>query len=248
MRTIIAVLAISVFFIVFFPICLLLLLLRKFNRRLASRISQCIVRNAFRVVMYLGGMRRIVVGKENIPKDTPVLYAANHRSLLDPALGYITLPNLTGFVAKKEIAKVPFLNLWMKNVNCLFLDRSDLRAGMKTILTCIDYINEGYSIFIAPEGTRSHSAELLPFKDGSLKPAQKTGCPIIPVAITGTDELFENHFPWLHRTKVVIEYGKPIYLKDLPPEVQKHPGAYVREIVTELLKGHEALRTQSTQK
>ncbi len=241
MRTIAALFVIIIFFILFFPVCLLLLLLRKFNRKLASRISQCIVRGAFRAAMWPGGMKRIVKGLENIPKDTPVLYAANHRSILDAALGYIAVPNLTGFVAKKEIKKVPFLNLWMLNVNCLFLDRSDLRAGMKVILTCIDYIKDGYSIFIAPEGTRSHEKEPLPFKDGSLKPAQKTGCPIIPVAITGTDDLFENHKPWLRRTRVVIEFGKPIYLNELSPEIQKRPGAYVREKVVEMLNGHEAL-------
>lgn len=241
MRTLLAIFVIVLFFIIFFPVCLLLLLLRKFNRKLASRISQWIVRGAFKAAMWPGGMKRIVLGTENVPKDTPVLYAANHRSLLDAALGYIAVPNLTGFVAKKEIKKVPFLNLWMYNVNCLFLDRSDIKAGLKVILTCIDYIKEGYSIFIAPEGTRSHDKDPLPFKDGSLKPAQKTGCPIIPVAITGTDDLFENHKPWLRKTKVVIEFGKPIYLNELDPEMQKHPGAYVREKVMELLAGHDAL-------
>ncbi len=240
MRTIAAVFVISLFFILFFPICLLLLLLRKFNRKLASRISQCIVRGAFKASMWPGGMKYTVLGKENVPADTPVLYAANHRGILDAALGYIAVPNLTGFVAKKEIRKVPFLNLWMYNVNCLFLDRSDIKAGLKVILTCIDYIKEGYSIFIAPEGTRSHEKDPLPFKDGSLKPAQKTGCPIIPVAITGTDDLFENHKPWLKKTKVILEFGKPIYLNELDPEIQKHPGAYVREKVIEMLNGHDA--------
>ncbi len=241
MRTILAVLVIVIFFILFFPICLLLLLLRKFNRRLASRISQTIVRGAFKAAMWPGGMKYTILGKENVPKDTPVLYAANHRSLLDAALGYIAVPNLTGFVAKKEIRKVPFLNLWMYNVNCLFLDRSDIKAGLKVILTCIDYIKDGYSIFIAPEGTRSHDKDPLPFKDASLKPAQKTGCPIIPVAITGTDDLFENHKPWLRKTKVILEFGKPIYLNELDPETQKHPGAYTREKVMEMLAGHEDL-------
>lgn len=242
MRTILAALVIILFFIIFFPACLLLLLLRKCNRKLASRISQFLVRNAFRLSMWPGGMKRIVKGLENIPKDQAVLFAANHRSLLDPALGYIVLPTLTGFVAKKEIAKVPFLNLWMLNVNCLFLDRKNIRKGMQTILKTTDYIKEGYSMFIAPEGTRSHDKDPLPFKDGSLKPAQKTGCPIVPVAITGTDELFENHKPWLYKTKVVIEFGKPIYLGELSPEIQKHPGAYVREKVMDMLAGHEELR------
>lgn len=242
MRTILAALAISIFFILSLPINLLLLLLRKKHRRLASRISQCIVRNAFRFVMFFAGMKRTVIGLENIPKDEPVLFAANHRSLMDAPLGYITLPVLTGFVSKIEISKVPFLNLWMKNVNCLFLDRSDVRAGMKVILSCIDYIKEGFSIFIAPEGTRSQTDELLPFKDGSLKPAQKTGCAIIPVAITGTDVLFENHKPWIHKANVIIEYGKPIYLKDLSAEDQKKPGAYVRQVVSDMLAGHKALQ------
>lgn len=241
MRTILAVFVIAVFFILFFPVCLLLLLLRKWNRRLASRISQFLVRGAFKACMWPGGMRYTILGTENVPKDTPVLYAANHRGILDAAIGYIAVPNLTGFVAKKEIRKVPFLNLWMYNVNCLFLDRSDIKAGLKVILTCIDYIKDGYSIFIAPEGTRSHKKDPLPFKDGSLKPAQKTGCPIIPVAITGTDDLFENHKPWLRKTKVILEFGKPIYLNELDPEIQKHPGAYVREKVIELLAGHDAL-------
>lgn len=241
MRTILAVFVIAVFFILFFPVCLLLLLLRKWNRRLASRISQFLVRGAFKACMWPGGMRYTILGTENVPKDTPVLYAANHRGILDAAIGYIAVPNLTGFVAKKEIRKVPFLNLWMYNVNCLFLDRSDIKAGLKVILTCIDYIKDGYSIFIAPEGTRSHEKDPLPFKDGSLKPAQKTGCPIIPVAITGTDDLFENHKPWLRKTKVILEFGKPIYLNELDLEIQKHPGAYVREKVIELLAGHEAL-------
>ncbi|MBQ3029553.1 MAG: 1-acyl-sn-glycerol-3-phosphate acyltransferase [Lachnospiraceae bacterium] len=241
MRTILAVFVIAVFFILFFPVCLLLLLLRKWNRRLASRISQFLVRGAFKACMWPGGMRYTILGTENVPKDTPVLYAANHRGILDAAIGYIAVPNRTGFVAKKEIRKVPFLNLWMYNVNCLFLDRSDIKAGLKVILTCIDYIKDGYSIFIAPEGTRSHEKDPLPFKDGSLKPAQKTGCPIIPVAITGTDDLFENHKPWLRKTKVILEFGKPIYLNELDPEIQKHPGAYVREKVIELLAGHDAL-------
>ena len=241
MRTVLAVFVIVIFFILFFPICLLLLLLRKFNRRLASRISQFLVKGAFRAAMWPGGMKYTIIGKENVPTDTPVLYAANHRSLLDAAIGYIGVPNLTGFVSKKEVRKGPILNLWMYNVNCLFLDRSDIKAGLKVILTCIDYIKEGYSIFIAPEGTRSHDKDPLPFKDASLKPAQKTGCPIIPVAITGTDDLFENHKPWLKKTKCILEFGKPIYLADLDPELQKHPGAYVREKVMEMLATHDAL-------
>lgn len=241
MRTILTVLAISLFFIISFPFCLLLLLLRRFNRRLASRISQFIVRNAFRFVMFFAGMHRKVIGVENVPRDRAVLFAANHKSIMDAPLSYIAIPVLTGFVSKIEISRIPFLNLWMKNVNCIFFDRSDMRAGMKMILTTIDYIKDGYSILISPEGTRSHTDEPLEFKDGSLKAAQKTGCPIVPVAITGTDDMFENHMPWVHKQKVIIEFGKPILLSELPPEIQKKPGEYVRAAVVEMLKKHKEM-------
>ena len=73
---------------------------------------------------------------------------------------------------------------WMKALYCLFLDRKDIKAGLKTILQGIEYIKRGISICIFPEGTRNRTDEMLPFKEGSMKIAEKTGCPIIPMAIT----------------------------------------------------------------
>lgn len=77
------------------------------------------------------------------------------------------MPGLTGFVAKKELKKVPVISWWMRNLYCLFLDRNDTREGLKTILEGIDYIKKGISIVIFPEGTTSHTLDLLPFKEGS---------------------------------------------------------------------------------
>ena len=239
MRTILLFIFLALFFIISLPAYLILLLLRKKNRRLSSVISQKIVQAAFRFVTIPSGMKRVVLGLENVPKDTPVLYVSNHRSLADIPMAYITVPNLMGFVAKIETKKIPFLSWWMVLVNCLFLDRSDMRAGMKMVLDGIDSIKQGYSIFIAPEGTRNHGDELLPFKEGSFKMAEKTGCPIIPVAISGTDDVFENSFPWIKKATCVIEYGKPVYPEQLSKEERKVIGAYCRDIITEMLKGHE---------
>jgi len=239
MRTILVFLFLAIFFIVTFPFYLILLLLRKKNRHLSSVIAQKFVKFGFRFVTFPAGMKRVVLGLENVPKDTAVLYVSNHRSLADIPMAYITVPNLMGFVAKIEIKKAPFLSWWMELVNCLFLDREDPRAGMKMILTGIEYIKDGYSIFIAPEGTRSHTDELLPFKEGSLKMADKTNCPIIPVAISGTDDVFENSFPWVKKAVTVIEYGKPIDPASLSKEERKFMGAHCRDVITEMLKDHE---------
>ena len=156
-------------------------------------------------------------------------------------VAYTSVPNLTGFIAKKEIAKIPFLRTWMRYLNCLFLDRDNIREGLKTILEGVELVKKGYSVFISPEGTRNHQKEMLPFKEGSLKIAEKSGCPIIPVSLSNTDEVFENHFPWVRKTHVIIEFGKPVYPKELEKEQQKHLGAYVQNIIKETLEKNQAL-------
>ncbi len=238
MRTILVVLALLLFFLGFLPVYLVLFLLRRKFRRGTSIVAQTIVKYAFKFVMFFSGMKTICLGIDNVPKDKAVLYVSNHRSIVDIPAAYMTLPNLTGFISKIENKKIPFLSWWMELVNCLFLDRDDMRAGMKTILTAIDYVKDGYSIFIAPEGTRSQGTELLPFKEGSLKIADKTNCLIIPVAISGTDDVFENNGHRIKKATCVIEYGTPIDPEALTKEERKCMGAMCRDIITEMLKGH----------
>ena len=107
------------------------------------------------------------------------------------------------------------------------------------ILTAIDQVKSGISICIFPEGTRNkdkeHPNSLLPFKEGSFKIAQKTKCPIIPMVMTGTADVFENHFPWVHSTEVTLTYGKPILVSELDKEDQKHLGAYCQNIIQQML-------------
>ena len=78
----------------------------------------------------------------------------NHRSYFDILGGYTTVPGLMGFVAKKEMLGYPLLRSWMKNVNCLFLDRENLKEGLKTILEGIEHVKSGISVWIFPEGTK----------------------------------------------------------------------------------------------
>lgn len=89
----------------------------------------------------------------------------------------------------------------MKRLYCLFLDRENPKEGLKTILQAIDYVKHGISICIFPEGTRNKGEELslLPFHNGSFKIAEKTGCPIIPMSLNNTCDIFEGHFPFIKR-------------------------------------------------
>lgn len=241
MRLILIVLFLLIFFIISIPLFIIEYIIGKFNRRAQVASSQRTVVAAFHVVLFLAGVKRTVIGVENIPRDEPVLYIANHRSYFDVPISYVSLPTLTGYMAKKEIRRIPFLRTWMYFLQCLFLDRDDIRQGMKTILQAIEQIKAGYSVFISPEGTRNHGKEMLPFKEGSFKVAEKTGCAIIPVALTNTDEIFENHSPWVKSAKVVIEFGKPIYPNQLDKEERKHLGSYVQNIIKEMLDKNASL-------
>lgn len=236
MKTLFVALFLLIFFILGSPLFLVLNLIGKKDPRKKAIYSQRIVVSAFRIILKVCGIKTTVLGLENIPKDQSVLFVFNHRSYFDILVAYTSVNTLAGFVAKKEIEKVPFLRVWMRNINCLFLDRDNIREGLKTILQGIEQIKNGYSIFIAPEGTRNQSDTLLPFKEGSLKIAEKAKCPIIPVSMNNTDEGFEKHYPWIKKAHVVIEYGEPIIIDSLSKDHQKFLGAYVQRIISETLE------------
>lgn len=243
----IAVFVVS-FLILSIPLFFIEWIIGKFNPSLRDISSLRIVQWAFKVVIWLSGVKLTVIGEENIPKDTAVLFIGNHRSYFDIVLTYARCRGLTGYVAKKEMLKIPLLSRWMKFLHCLFLDRSDVREGLRTILSAIDKVKSGISIMIFPEGTRNKNEselDLLPFHEGSFKIATKSGCPIIPVSINNSSALFEDHLPYVKKAPVIIEYGKPIYVKELPKEQQKFVGRYVQDIIVETLKKNKSALAES---
>lgn len=226
----------AVFSLIALPV---LALVGKINVNARSWAAYKIVTNAFRVIKFLSGAKVTLIGKENIPKGETVLYVGNHRSYYDIVLLYTIIPGLAGFMAKKEMEKAPILNIWMKYMNCLFLNRSDIREGLKTILEGIEKMKSGISMVIFPEGTRNKSEselDMLPFKEGSFKLAEKASSPIIPVALHNTNNCLEKNFPKIRKTNVVIEFGKPIYMDKLDKDEKKFLGVYTRNLIIDMLK------------
>lgn len=222
------------FLILSMPLMLAEWIIGKFNMDVKSRSSLAIVNWAFRCVTFLSGTKLIVKGRENIPDDRAVLYVGNHRSFFDIVLTYPLVKGPTGYVAKKEMEKVPLLSIWMKDLHCLFLDRDNIKEGMKTILAAIEKAKSGISICIFPEGTRNKTADtFLPFHEGSFKIAEKSGVPIIPMTIVNSAAVFEDHMPKIRKATVVIEYGKPIDVSALSREEKKNLGASVKSVIEE---------------
>ena len=243
-RFILVAITVIGFLILSIPILIIEWIIGKFSSQTKEISSLRIIQTVFKFILWVAGTKVTVIGEENVPKDTPVLYIGNHRSYFDIVLTYSRCPIRTGYIAKKEMEHYPLLSNWMRYLHCLFLDRKDIKQGLKTILTAIEKVKSGISICIFPEGTRSKSAdetELLPFHEGSFKIATKSGCAIIPMSINNTAEIFEAHMPKIKSTHVVLEYGKPIYVKDLSKEDQKHLGEYTRNIILETLRKNKEL-------
>ncbi len=226
------------FLVLMIPVHLILRIIGIWNPELRYKIGNAIVYHAFRWELFQAGAHITIEGKENIP-DEAVLFVTNHRSYFDILLLHTTSGKRPGFVAKAEMDKFLLLNWWMRNINCLFLDRQDMRSGVQMIKDGAELIKKGHSMVICPEGTRNQQHEMLPFKEGSLKMADKADCPVVPVAIIDSDQMLEIR-PGFHiksgSPKVI--YGKPFYIKDLDKDNRKHAGAYVQEIIRDMIEAH----------
>ena len=227
------------YLIIGIPVLLIEWVIGKFNPRARDISSLRMVQAAFKLMLWITGSDITYIGHENVPKDQAVLYVGNHCSYFDILLTYSMCPDLTGYVAKAEMPKVPLLRDWMRVINCLFMDRDDMRQQVKTIVEGINLLKKGKSLIIFPEGTRSKDGNMIPFKEGSMKMASKTGCPIIPIAITNSAQIWEAHLPYIRPAHVIVEYGAPIYPKELSKEDQKFLGSYAQHKIQEMLDQHK---------
>ena len=133
-----------------------------------------------------------VTGTENIP-DGPVVFVSNHQGYADiPIFGAVITMKQIGFVAKTSLGKIPVFGEWIRDIRSVFIERDDPRASLKTIEEGIALLNQGFSLVIFPEGTRSKGPQTGEFKRGSLRLATKPGIPVVPVTLSGTYHVFED--------------------------------------------------------
>lgn len=177
-----------------------------------------------------------IIGKENIPEESCV-FVGNHQGNFDilALKGYIDKP--MGFIAKKELEKLPGVSYWMKQVHCVFMDREDPRDSVRAILEGVENLKRGISMVIYPEGTRSQGKEMLEFKKGAMKLAIKAGAPIVPVTINESYKIFEAQKGKKTKPiKVDMIFSEPIYPKNLTKEELNNLSERVKGVIEENLK------------
>ena len=141
-----------------------------------------------------------------------------------------------GFIAKIELEKIPFLRDWMRIINCLFINREDMRQQVEVILEGIKMLKEGKSMLVFPEGTRTRDGKIMEFKAGSFKLATKSKVPIIPVTIDGTYKALEGNDNKLKAGDVYIYFHEPVMANELPKEEAGRINEYVRDIIKKPLE------------
>lgn len=162
-----------------------------------------------------GNIEAEFYGIENIPDEDGFIMYPNHQGLFDTLMFFASSPKPLAFVIKKEAASIVFLRRVIQATGSLSIDREDMRQSMKVINQMADEVKEGRNYVIFPEGTRSRLGnQLLEFKAGSFKAAQKAKCPIVPCALVNSYVPFDEN----SIRKVTV---KLIYLPMIPYEEYK---------------------------
>jgi 1-acyl-sn-glycerol-3-phosphate acyltransferase len=192
------------------------------SRKSVNAADEYIYRTARKMVnhfMKISDSKAVIRGLENIPEG-PCVFVSNHQAIFDVFLLISNIDKPFGFVAKKEIKSYPFIGFWIKSIHSVFMDRSNIREGMKAINEGVERIREGYSLIIFPEGTRSLKSEMAPFHKGSMKLAVKAGVPIVPITLNGTYKVLETGNQ-VRRHVMNLIVHKPIIMSELSARDRK---------------------------
>ena len=191
-----------------------------FNRDLQNGFLTAVTRSWGYLMITLAGSKVEVIGKEKIPKEGSFLFIGNHQSHLDipTLLGFA--PKLIGFVAKKELMLIPFINIWILRIGGVYIERKNLRKAIETVDTRIKNLKTSdTSLVIFPEGHRSKGKPMSHFKPGSIKLAVREGINIIPFSIEGTYRMLEGYDKiGINRSDIRLTFNDPIITSELSEE------------------------------
>jgi len=150
------------------------------------------------------------LGLERIPRDRPVVYASNHSSMFDIWALAATLPGSVRFMAKQELARIPLVGRAMIAAGHVVIDRPHPRRALEAYEQAAAVIRGGVSAIVFPEGTRSPTGALLPFKNAPFGLALAAQVPVVPVYVHHTFEILPKGGIRLHPRPILIRVGEPI--------------------------------------
>lgn len=191
--------------------------------------------------------RPTVEGVEHVPLSGPVLIASNHLSFADSVVIPIVAPRKVVFLAKSEYFTGSGITGrlrrgWFEGLGMVPVDRSDTRAALDSLDIALEVLGRGEAFGVYPEGTRSRDGRLYRGRTGVAQLALTAGVPVVPVGLTGTDDLQPVDATWPRLAKVTVRFGEPIdfagRFDGMPP------GRARREATDEIMDAIHALTGQ----
>ena len=193
------------------------------------------------VLLRFGPVRLQVEGREYLDASQPYFFVANHQSWVDiPAL-FAALPMPLLFLAKRELARIPFLGSYMEAMGMVYVDRAARKESTRTVDQAAQRLREDLSILSFPEGTRSPDGRVRPFKTASFAAALEAGVPVVPVALEGPARILPRDGFRARPGTIRVAIGEPIPTAGLTREDRAALARRAQEEVERLLADLQAL-------
>jgi 1-acyl-sn-glycerol-3-phosphate acyltransferase len=205
-RSVLTYVAVSIYVLIAGPIGLALALVDAF----AKPVLYTLGRMGVGLALASAGIRFRVTGRERIPADRAVVFCSNHESNVDPPVLFLALHKRLHVLFKTELQKIPVLGKVMVRGGFVPVDRDRREASMASVERAAESIRAGNSFLIFPEGTRSRTSELLPFKKGGFIMAIKAQAPIVPVAVSGGRAAMQKGSWFVRPVMVDVRIGEPV--------------------------------------
>ncbi len=183
------------------------------------------------VLLWAGGAKLEVLGRENVDPKRPTIYVANHQSTIDIPAHFLAVPVPFRYVAKSQLKWVPLIGWYLALAGHVFVNRSNRAKAIASLDAAGAKIRGGTSIFLYPEGTRSPDGRVLPFKKGPFALALKARVPICPVTIEGSGDLMPKSTWNITPGPIRVKIGKPIDTTGFAENDREGLARAVREVI-----------------
>lgn len=190
------------------------------------------------VLLRFGPVRLQVEGRERLDPSQPYFFAANHQSWVDVPALFVALPVPLLFLAKRELARIPFLGSYMEAMGMVYVDRAARKESTRTVDQTAQRLREGLSILSFPEGTRSPDGRIRPFKTASFAAALDAGVPVVPVALEGPARILPRDGFRARPGTIRVAIGEPIptagLTRDARAELARRAQGEVERLLMEM--------------